>query len=93
MVQKELQEVQDSMDVKGEIYDQLCERIEGEQDYGAMKSQEDRDMVLDVLSQFTHLFDNRKVGEARQSGTMVTHQIHTGSAALDVHIHIVNLLL
>ena len=67
------------MDMKQEIYSEICEKMDSDEEHSALKSKDDKNMVLDILSRFTHLFDNRKVGEARQAGTTVMHQINTGS--------------
>jgi hypothetical protein len=79
MKEKEVQEIQGSIDVKKEIYKELCGKITAGEEFTALGTVDEKNMVLDILSRFTHLFDNRKVGEARQDGTRVMHQIHTGS--------------
>jgi RNase H-like domain found in reverse transcriptase/Reverse transcriptase (RNA-dependent DNA polymerase)/Integrase zinc binding domain/Integrase core domain/Retrotransposon gag protein len=79
MIEKEEQEIQESMDVKQEVYSELCEKIESDAEHSALKSQDDKNMILDILSRYTHLFDNRKIGEARQAGTTVMHTINTGN--------------
>ena len=38
MVEKEQQEIQESMDVKQEIYSELCEKIEADEEHSALKS-------------------------------------------------------
>ena len=79
MMEKEQQEIQESMGVKQELFQEIREKIESDEEDSALKSQDDKNMVLDILSRFTHLFDNRKVGEARQAGTAVMHTINTGN--------------
>ena len=82
---KEQQEISNSEDVKESIQVKIKEKIEEQRDdgtnYSALKSGQDKEQIMKILSEYTHLFDDRQVGEARQAGDTVMHNIETGSAA------------
>ena len=80
MALKEKEEIQKSKDKRNSILQQIEEKIQEESDDSALPTSHDKQAIMDVLSRFTHLFDDRFMGEARQSGEVVEHTINTGVA-------------
>lgn len=79
--QQEQQDIAQSHDVHEKIIRDIEERIEQhEPEHSALHTAEQRERFGSILSRFSHLFDNRVVGEARQDGCAVAHTINTGSS-------------
>ena len=80
---QEQQDIETSADMHDSISKEIEEKIGQEQEYSALETSEQRDRIRSILLRFTHLFDNRQTGAARQttgSGEVVTHHINTGAA-------------
>jgi hypothetical protein len=80
--QQEKQDIAQSQDVHEKIVHDIGLHIEQhEPEYSALRTTEQRQRFRGILSRFSHLFDNRVVGEARQGGCVVAHTINTGNSA------------
>ena len=80
--ESELLERQASQDKEDEIALSIVDRIQSEDpSVSAIKSPEQRKMVLDAILPYTHLFDDRNLGAARHGNEIVEHKINTGSRA------------
>ena len=78
---KEQEEIEKSSDRHQEILQQIDDKIQAESDDSGLVTQADQALMLKTLSKYTHLFDDRHMGEARQQGQVVHHTINTGDAA------------
>ena len=82
MTEAELLERQASQDKAEEIALSIVDHIQSDDpSVSAIKTPEQRKMVLDALLPYTHLFDDRNLGAARHGNEIVEHQINTGSHA------------
>jgi hypothetical protein len=77
---KEQEEIEKSTDVYQDILSQVEEKIQETSDDSALRSRHDQALIMQTLSKFTHVFDDRFMGEARQQGEVVQHVINTGFA-------------
>src|SRR6185437_14848737 len=76
----EIHERESSMDRHEEIASAITERIASEDpSISAIKTPEHRQLVLNAVLPYTHLFDDRNLGAARHGLEVVEHQINTGS--------------
>ena len=66
MAVKESEEIHKSSDKRNVILRDIEEKIQEESDDSALTTSHDKQVIMDVLSQYTHLFDDRFMGEARQ---------------------------
>jgi hypothetical protein len=76
----ELQDIQQSADVKKQILDKISNKINIDDDECAVHSTQEKDDVLHIFKQFTHVCDTRYLGTARSvDGNLVKHKIDTGT--------------
>ena len=75
----EQQERESSMDKYEELASAIQDRINEDSSISAIQTPTQRKLVLDALLSYTHLFDDRNLGAARNGKDIVEHQINTGS--------------
>ena len=85
MALKETEEIEQSKDVHSKILQDIEEKIQAPSDDTALNTSHDKQAIMDVLSRFTHLFDDRYMGEARQSGEVVQHAISPSLPSVSSH--------
>lgn len=78
---QEQQEITQSQDVQEQTTHDIEERIDNhEPEHSAINTPQQRQTLCALLSRFSHLFDNRSIGEARHAGSTVEHVINTSSS-------------